>query len=110
MKFHPILAALTGLLLLLVSCGEKSASVTTGPADLHLQTNGTLEVTARLVEIPAGAIFKRELYDYATILKYDVLKVHRGELKTNIIYVGQYNPFKPRAQAADARVKQVGGN
>jgi len=36
---------------------------------------GRIEVTAHLVEIPDGAIFKRERYDYATVLKYEVLKV-----------------------------------
>ena len=28
-----------------------------------MTTKGTIEVTARLVEIPEGAIFKRELYE-----------------------------------------------
>ncbi len=71
---------------------------------------GRIEVTARLVEIPDGAIFKRELYDYATVLKYEVLKVHRGQLDTDTIYVGHYNPFKPRSEAADKPVKGIGGN
>ena len=77
-----------------------------GRADPHLATNGTVEVTARLVEIPDGAIFKRDLYDYATILKYRVLKVHRGKVDGDTIYVGHYNPWKPRSEAADARVKK----
>jgi hypothetical protein len=94
---------------MLLSCGHKPASNASAPIDPGLQTNGTLEVTARLAEIPEGAIFKRELYDYATVLKYDVLKVHRGELSTNVLYVGHYNPFKPRSQAADSRVKHLGG-
>lgn len=76
----------------------------------RLATNGTTEVTARLVEIPEGAIFKRDLYDYATILKYQVLKVHRGAVDGDIIYVGQYNPWKPRAEAADKRAPKIGGN
>ena len=67
-------------------------------------------VTARLMEIPDGAIFKRELYNYTTILKYEVLRVHRGHTDTNSIYVGHYNPFKPRSEAADKRVKGIGGN
>jgi hypothetical protein len=90
-------------------CRRSTESNRASAPDAHLQTNGTLEVSAKLVEIPPGAVFNRELYDYATVLKYDVLKVHRGELHTNIIYVGQYNPFKPRAEAADGRVKNVGG-
>jgi len=72
-------------------------------------TLGSIEVTARLVEVPEGAIFKRDLYDYATILKYEVIKTHRGQVHASTIYVGQYNPFKPRDQAADRRVKGIGG-
>jgi len=108
------------LALLLSACGEKSNSPRPAAVDPHLQTNGTIEVTARLLEIPDGAIFQRELYDYATVLKYEVLKVHRGEVKGEaiqegnnahtFIYVGHYNPFKPRSQTADSRVKQMGGN
>jgi hypothetical protein len=67
-------------------------------------------VTAELLEIPEGAIFQRDLYDYATVLEYKVLKVHRGKPDGEIIYVGHYNPFKPRAKTPDARVTEVGGN
>jgi hypothetical protein len=85
------------------------------PADLPVEDPrvtklGSIEVTAKLTEIPEGAIFKRDLYDYATILKFEVLETHRGETHASTIYVGQYNPFKPRAQAADRRVKDIGGN
>jgi hypothetical protein len=75
-----------------------------------LATRGSIEVTARLVEIPEKAIFERELYNYATVLKYEVLEVHRGKVKGQTIYVGHYNPFKPRSQAADRWVPEVGGN
>ena len=94
--------------LLLISCGRNSPGP--GSADLNLTTNGTVEVTARLVEIPEGAVFKRDLYDYATILKYQVLKVHRGDLEGETIYVGHYNPWKPRGEAQDKRVTKIGGN
>jgi len=100
------LAALLVVGFLAVSCGDKG---TPGAADPHLSTDGTIEVTARLLEIPPGAIFKRDLYDYATILKYRVLKVHRGQVREETIYVGHYNPWKPRSEAADARVKNIGG-
>jgi hypothetical protein len=96
--------------LLLSSCGQNSSEPAARADDPHLTTNGTVEVTARLVEIPEGAIFQRDLYDYATILKYQVLKVHRGEVKGDTIYVGHYNPWKPRREAADQRVRNVGGN
>ncbi len=71
---------------------------------------GTVEVTARLDPIPAGAVFRRELYDYATVLKYRVLHVHRGQVTGDTIHVAHYNPFKPRAQAADRFTKEVGGS
>ncbi len=102
-------AALCLLGLLVVSCGPKAPQQNSAAADPHLATNGTIEVTARLVEIPQGAIFKRDLYDYATILKYKVLKVHRGQVQGDTIYVGHYNPWKPRAEAADARARNIGG-
>ncbi len=72
--------------------------------------HGNIEVTAKLVEIPEGAIFNRPLYNYATVLKYQVLEVHRGSVKGSTIYVGQYNPAKPRSEAADERVPNIGGN
>ena len=104
-------AAVIGVLLawLLASCRPRSDVSGTGAPDPHLTTNGTVEVTAKLVEIPEGAIFKRDLYDYATILKYQVVKVHRGQVATNILFVGHYNPWKPRAEAADKRVQGIGG-
>lgn len=102
-------SVLLAVALTLVSCGKPTDSPDGAPADPHLTTNGTVEVTARLVEIPEGAIFKRDLYDYATILKYQVVKLHRGQLPTNTLFVGHYNPWKPRAEAADKRVQGIGG-
>jgi hypothetical protein len=78
--------------------------------DPELRKRGSIEVAATLVEIPEGAIFQRQLYDYATVLKYQVLEVHRGKVKGQTIYVGHYNPFKPRSEAADRRVPNIGGN
>jgi hypothetical protein len=98
--------ACVGGSLLLSSCGKHPE---TAAPDPHLATSGTIEVTAKLVEIPQGAIFKRDLYNYATILKYQVLKVHRGDVEGETIYVGHYNPWKPRDEAADKRVKGIGG-
>jgi hypothetical protein len=96
--------------LLLAGCGPKTESGGATSADPRLATNGTVEVTARLVEIPEGAIFKRDLYDYATVLKYEVVKVHRGQVAGETLYVGHYNPWKPRSEAADKRAPGVGGN
>jgi hypothetical protein len=96
--------------LFLSSCGQNPSATPVGSNDLHLATNGSVEVTAKLVEIPEGAIFKRDLYDYATVLKYQVLQVHRGKVDGDTLYVGHYNPWKPRAEAADKRAPKVGGN
>lgn len=93
---------------LLSSCENQPESAAT--PDPHLATNGSVEVSAELVEVPEGAIFKRDLYNYTTILKYRVLEVHRGEVEGGTIYVGHYNPWKPRSEAADKRVQGIGGN
>jgi hypothetical protein len=106
------IAALVALAVALLAsgCGEKPGAPESAMNDPQLTTNGTVEVTAKLLEIPDGAIFKRDLYDYATILKYQVLQVHRGKVEGDTIYVGHYNPWKPRSEAADKRVPKVGGN
>jgi hypothetical protein len=110
MKKHLLSLTLLALVLRATSgCGPSGAEAPAAP-DPKLSSLGTVEVTARLVEIPEGAIFKRDLYDYVTILKYQVLKVHRGEVKASFIYVGHYNPFKPRVEAADRHVTNVGGS
>jgi hypothetical protein len=97
-------------LLLVVGCGPNGGpSAAPAPAS-QVSAVGSIEVTARLVEVPEGAIFKRDLYDYATVLKYEVETVHRGSLTNRMIQVAHYNPFRPRAEAADARVKNLGGN
>jgi len=87
---------------------SREAAVSQG-TDPELTNRGSIEVTARLVEIPEGAIFDRPLYNYATVLKYEVLQVHRGKVKGQTIYVGHYNPAKPRSEIADRRVQDVGG-
>jgi hypothetical protein len=95
-----------------VSCSSKDAATTSAstarPAELS--PSGSIVLTAQLVEIPEGAIFKRDLYDYATVLKYKVLNVEQGKVEGETIYVGHYNPFKPRSEAADQRVPKLGGN
>ena len=74
------------LLVLFVPGCQKpdSAPPVATPEDSPVTKLGSLEVTARLAEIPEGAIFKRDLYNYATILKYEVLQVHRMALEVPI--------------------------
>jgi len=95
--------------LICLSCSNKHGASAAGE-DPNVTSMGSIEVTARLMEIPDGAIFEKDLYNYTTILKYEVLNVHRGQVETDTIYVGHYNPFKPRSEAADKQVKGVGGN
>jgi len=107
-------AILNGICLLTcvlcVSCARDAAGPAATGEDPEVTARGSIEVTAELVEIPEGAIFKRELYNYATVLKYQIVEVHRGKVDGQTIYVGHYNPFKPRSEAADQRVEGVGGN
>ncbi|MFH1742345.1 MAG: hypothetical protein ABIH23_25350 [bacterium] len=70
---------------------------------------GSVEVTAKLIEI-LEEFPNIKLYDYAYVLKYKVLTVHRGTVDSETIYVGHYNPLKPRATVADARSGEIGGN
>jgi hypothetical protein len=96
--------------LMAAACARSQEGTGSPSSDPELAKRGTIEVTARLVEIPEKSIFNRELYNYANVLKYEVLEVHRGKVKGKIIYVGHYNPFKPRSEAADRRVPDVGGD
>ena len=93
--------------LALVCCTSCAKKTDTG-ADPQVTSLGSIEVTAELLEIP-GEIRNDPLYDYAHIMKYRVLTTHRGTLDKDIIYVGQYNPAKSRAEAADARAGDIGG-
>jgi hypothetical protein len=95
---------------LAVVCGVSSCKQTADSGqDPKVTTLGTVEVTAQLVEIK-GELPNIPLYDYAYVMKYKVLKVHRGKVDSDIIYVGQYNPLKPRESVADARITEIGGN
>ncbi len=98
------------LLPVTMACSARSTQAVATGEDPDVTTRGSIEVTAELVEIPDGAIFKRDLYNYATILKNRVRQVHRGQVEADTIFVGHYNPWKPRAQAADNHVEGIGGN
>jgi hypothetical protein len=88
-----------------VGCGPRPNS----GEDPELTRLGTVEVTARLKEIP-GDFPSNDLYDYAYILKYEVLEVHRGAEVGGEIAVAHYNPLKPRSEAQDDFSGTVGGN
>jgi hypothetical protein len=101
---------LLALDLLVSACAQRGGGGGSSSSDPELSKRGSIEVTARLVEVPDGSIFERPLYNYATVLKYQVIEVHRGKVRGQTIYVGHYNPAKPRSQVADARVPEIGGN
>lgn len=88
-----------------LGCGSKPM---TGE-DPKVTSLGTVEVTAKLVDIK-GEFPPNDLYDYAFVMKYEVLKTQRGKTEGTTIYVGHYNPLKPRTGVADARSGEVGGN
>jgi len=88
-----------------VSCSPKPNS----GEDPQVTSMGHIEITARLVEIPEP-FPDIPLYDYAFVLKYEVLTTHRGQLDSDTIYIGHYNPLKPRKNVADIRSGDIGGN
>ena len=104
-KILPIAACLTALFAIVAGC---SPSAPHAP-DPKLSALGTVEVTAKLVDT-GGDFPPNDLYDYAHVMKYEIVQVHRGTVDGKSIYVGHYNPLKSRASVADERVKDVGGN
>lgn len=98
------LTSFASLLLVLAGCGGPAP---TDGVDPKVTAMGTIEVTAKLVDIP-GAFPPNDIYDYAYVMKYEIVQVHRGEASGTIL-VGQYNPLKNRAEAADARSGEIGG-
>ena len=103
--------------LLLASCGKADGGPSparpsegrpTAPAP-GVSTFGTVEVTARLVDI-TGQFPPNKLYDYVYVMKYRVLKTHRGKIEGDEIFVGHYNPLKPRSRAEDKFSGRIGGS
>jgi hypothetical protein len=88
-----------------VACSRQGTDGSGG----RVTTAGTIEVTARLVEI-RGDLPDIPLYDYAFVFKYEVLKTSRGGPLPKFIYVAQYLPLKPRNGVADERSGPVGGD
>jgi hypothetical protein len=113
LKRHRILtcsAIASGLILFLCGLVLTSCNHTTQTGvDREVTTLGTAEVSARLVEIPEP-FPPNDLYNYAYILKYRVLKVHRGKVGGDEILIAQYNPLKPRSSAQDEFSGKIGGD
>jgi len=77
--------------------------------DPKLTSFGTVEVTAKLIDV-GGEFPPNDLYDYAHVMQYEVLEIHRGQVSGTTIFVGHYNPRKARTGVGDERSGEVGGN
>ena len=97
-------AALIGVLLSFMCTGNVDDG-----EDTEVTLRGSLEITGKLLEI-REEFPPNDLYDYAYVLKYEALKIHRGTLESDTVFVGHYNPLKSRNLAADDRVPDIGGN
>ena len=84
---------ITILCLILFNCTSCAKKTDTG-ADPKVTTLGSIEITAELVEIP-GEIRNDPLYDYAHVMKYRVLAIHRGVLEEETLYVGNIIRLNP---------------
>jgi hypothetical protein len=65
-----------------------------------VKRNDTLEVIARITEIP-GKFVDNDVYNYVYIMKYRVLSVVKGSYKRKEMLVGHYNPLIPRHLVKD---------
>lgn len=105
----PLLVVVITSAAIAVVTNRTSSSADHG-VDGKVTTLGSVEVTGRLVEIRGKFLPNDGLYNYAFVMKYDILEVHRGELNANTIVVAQYNPLKPRPQVGDEFYPHVGGD
>jgi hypothetical protein len=92
------LAALVGLLASRVDSGE----------DEWVKSLGRIEVTARLVDRPES-FPDLGAYRYTYVMRYEVVRVHRMDADGHytlrpgdMIFVGHYKPWMPRAEIRDA--------
>jgi hypothetical protein len=97
------------LVAVLCSGAAVSCTKTSLAPSPELAANGDVEVTAKIVSI-GGDFPPNNLYDYVFVMKYRVLQLHRGKVDGEAIFVGHYNPLKPRATAQDKFSGKVGGN
>ena len=65
----------------------------------------TIEVTAKLVEIPSK-LPPDDLYDYAYVMRY---QVQGGPLDKQFLLIAHYKPLQPRSKIKDKMKSQVGG-
>ena len=103
------LVLLTVTLIIFVGImGQSRSGSSYKPSD-EVGKLGTVEGSAKLVEIPGKYPANDNFYNYVFVMKYEVSKVHRGKVEAETIYVGHYNPRKERAKVADDTCDNVGG-
>ncbi len=100
-----LLVVIAGSVLIVVNLrsGQRNLGI-----DEFVTKRGNVEVTARLVEI-RGKFPPNDNYNYAYVMKYAVVEVHRGQVDSKEIAVAHYNPLKPRPAVADEFYPEVGG-
>lgn len=91
--------------LALTGCGKKQA----GEVPAQPPVAGDLVLTAELLEIP-GPFPANDLYNYAYVMRYKVLRVIQGQYADGDILVGHYNPRLARGEVKDDLDGKVGGN
>ncbi len=98
---------------------DSDAELMADTPPLPVSERGSIEVTAKLIEIRGLDKFKGRFpsndlgYDYAYVLKYRLLEIHRGDVEGETIHVAHYNPLKLRSAAADEDrpgCEELGGN
>lgn len=82
-----------------------SALVVSGVSQLAYAQGATVEVTAKLVEIPSK-LPPDDLYDYAYVMRY---QVQGGNMDGQFILVAHYKPLQPRSKIKDKMKEHVGG-
>jgi hypothetical protein len=79
--------------------------VQAAPQAARADTDETLVVTAKLVEIPSK-FPPDDLYDYAYVMRYEVIG---GPLDKSSIFVAHYKPRQARSKIKDKMKDFVGG-
>lgn len=113
-------ALFLALMIAFVACKEKapagSGSSGAAPANADAPAvpatppvEGSIVMTAQLQEIP-GSFPANDLYNYAYVMKYKVLKVTKGTYTDPDILIGHYNPRFAREDIKDEQDAKVGGN
>ena len=70
---------------------------------------GELVMTAKVMDI-SGSFPADEIYNYAYVMKYQVIQVSQGTYADTEILVGHYNPRMAREAIKDEQDAKVGGN